>query len=205
MNFLVYPFLGAVAGHEIDLAAFLDLHDLLEERPPRGEPRAVRQQVTEGHVALVVNAEVMKKARDAVGQAQLVFAHQHHHGHRGRERLGQRREIENRLHLHRRSLGHQRAMTESALESEYPSRRTTSVAPGLRRSTASAKACSTSPHPNSVAPTPPPPAGEEAAVPPHPLARAPKGNCKVRASWPAPDSREHRNEARCLFGDAFAD
>src|ERR1700730_7542298 len=118
MNLLVDPFLGAVAGHEIDLAALLDLRDLLEERPPCRQSRAVCQHVAESDVALVMDAEIVEEARDAVAQSQLVLAHQHHHSDGGGERLGQRRKIEDRLHMHWRALGHKRAVGEGALEND---------------------------------------------------------------------------------------
>src|SRR5581483_2112983 len=116
MDLLVHPLLGPVAGHEVDLATFLDLRNLLKERPPRREPRAMREHLAEGDVALVVDAEVVEEARHPVAQAQLVLAHQQHHRDRRRQGLGQRREVEDRLQPHRRAFGHQRAMAEGALE-----------------------------------------------------------------------------------------
>jgi hypothetical protein len=118
MNLLVDVFLGAAAGHEVDLAATFDLGDLLVERTPSGEARTMSEQMAEGDAGFAVDAEVVEEARDAIVELHLPVAHQHHHGDRRRERLGQRREIEDRFEPHRMAIWNDRAEPECALEGD---------------------------------------------------------------------------------------
>ncbi len=118
MDLLVDVFLGAAAGHEIDLAAALDLGDLRVERPPGREPRTMREQIAERDTDLTVHAEIVAEARDAIVEAELAVAHQHHDGDRGRQRLGQRRQVEDGLDAHRLAVGSDRAEAEGALEGD---------------------------------------------------------------------------------------
>ena len=122
MNLLVNEFLGAAARHEVDLAAALDLGDLLVERTPRRQTRAMREQMAKRNVALAVDTEVMKKARQPIVEAHLGVAREHHHGDGGGERLGQRGEIEDGLEPHRRSLGQHRTKAEGALVGDIGAR-----------------------------------------------------------------------------------
>src|SRR5580698_507463 len=73
------------------------------------------QQMAKGDVAFSVNSEVMKKARQPIVQAHLGVARQHHHGHGGGKRFGQRGEIENGFEPHRRTIRHDRAKAKGSL------------------------------------------------------------------------------------------
>src|SRR5271168_950025 len=115
MDLLVNEFLGPAARHEIDLAAALDLRDLLIERTPRRQARAMREQMAKGNVTLAINAKIVKKARQPIVETHLRVPRQHHHGDRRCQWLGQGREVENGLETHWRRIRYQRAEAKSAL------------------------------------------------------------------------------------------
>ncbi len=82
----------------------------------RAQARDMRQQMTDGDVSLAVALETRNERRDTVREPHLAVFHQHHHARRGRDHLGERREIEDRVGGHRLRCRHESAIAERLLE-----------------------------------------------------------------------------------------
>ena len=66
----------------------------------------------DGDTELPVRAEVLDESRDPVLGSQLAVAREEHHQRGGGERLGERRQVEDRVRRHRRTLGDEAAAPE---------------------------------------------------------------------------------------------
>src|SRR5262245_29081886 len=115
MDLFIDVTLRRPAGDEIDPSRLLASDDLFEKWLPRRQPRRVVQQMAESRQALAQNTVHRDDARDLIIQADFLFLHQQHDRHGGRQRFGQRRDIEDRLGLHWRFIRQQRAVAEGLL------------------------------------------------------------------------------------------
>src|SRR5688572_30057 len=122
----------AARADEVRAARALDAPDVLEEGPPRGQPRAVRQQMPDGDAVLPVDGEPRHETAHALVEPERTVTDEQHDGQRRREGLGQRREIEDRLFAHRRYGGLEAPVPDGQMEEHVVPARDERHRPGER-------------------------------------------------------------------------
>src|SRR5712692_8529545 len=115
MNLFHDIILRRSAGHEINPPRFFTFDNVFVVRLPSREAGGMVEKMPKGNRMLAEHTESRNKSSYMVVEMNFLFARQHHDRDRSRQRLGQRRKIEDHARLERRLLRNQGAMPEGSL------------------------------------------------------------------------------------------